>query len=428
MSLATLLFLILLCLLVLSTGGTSVDLARADLIETNQQQGRLMQALYQVSVAADRQGWTPELLRLAGDLWYAAGNVTRALPYWEAASPQLPDDVLLRRRLAEAYLAMQRWPEAVDQLVWLGEQDPDDAWAQFHLGALRAAFDPQAAQVHLQAAAGTSQYRTAAGALLRVIRDHAADPLIGMPVGLALAEAEMWPYAELAFRHAADVGQAYAEALAYVGLARDRQGKDGREWVNRAVGLEPQNAVVRFVQGVHLRAQDDLTGSLDALVLAAALDPANPAYYAELGTAYWLVDDLENAERWLRVAADMSNHNLGFQQLLALFYAEEADSLAEGGISALEVMATVMPDDPEVQAALGWALYQSGRREAALEALDAVLERLPEHPRSLLYKAQIYLETGSLAEARALLERVAALDSPFRAEARRMLDGLGDAG
>src|SRR5690606_22552011 len=131
-SLAALLFLILLCLLMLSTGGTSVDLARADLIEANQQQGRLMQALYQVSVAADRQGWTPELLRLAGDLWYAAGNVSRALPYWEAASPQLPDDALLRRRLAEAYLAMQRWPEAVDQLIWLVEQDPDDAWIQFH--------------------------------------------------------------------------------------------------------------------------------------------------------------------------------------------------------------------------------------------------------------------------------------------------------
>jgi tetratricopeptide (TPR) repeat protein len=422
-SAAALLFLILgLVLLRSQTPSEEYDAGR---IEANRQQGRPVQALYQIEALADAQGWTPERLRLAGDVWHEMGDVTQALPYWEAAGVGLPDDTLLARMLAESYLTLQRWTQAVDQLNRLVEMDFSDVWAHYQLGMLRAAFDPPTAETHLKLAVRAPEYQDVAATLLFVIDEYGTDPLIGMPVGLALADADQWPLAELAFQYAADVGQQYPEALAYVGLARDRQGKDSRAAIQQAVALGSQNAVVRFIQGLHLREQEDLAGSLDALVQAAVLDPDNPAYYAELGSAYRLLGDLENAEHWLREAVEISNQDPRFQQLLALFYAEEGPSLDADGLSELEAMATIVPDDPDVQAGLGWGLYRSGDVEAALEKLDAILDTVPQHPRSLYYKARIMLETGKLDEARTLLGQIIMLDSPFRSEAQRMLATVG---
>lgn len=389
-------------------------------ISANWQQGRLVQALYQTEAVAQAEGWTPERLRFAGEIWQALGDIGQALPYWEAASAGLPNDRPLARRLAEAYLTLQRWPQALDQLNRLVELEYSDTWAHFQLGMLRAAFDPPTAEVHLKLAVRAPQYQAIAARLLFVIDKYRTDPLIGMPVGLALADAEQWPLAELAFQYAADVGQQYPEALAYVALARDRQGKDSRAAMSRALLFGSQNAVVRFIQGLYLRQQNDLAGSLDALVQASVLDPDNPAYYAELSSAYRLLGDMDNAERWLRTAVEVSNQDPRFQQLLALFYAEAAPQLSE-----LEALATIVPDDPDVQAGLGWGLYRAGDTAAALEKLDAILGTAPQHPRSLYYKARILLETNRLDEARLLLSQLATLDSPFRAEARRMLETVG---
>lgn len=398
--------------------------AQTSSIESNRQRGRVMQAIYQVEVEAARSGWDAELLQTAGDLWSDAGDVTQALPYWTAASTELPDDPLLARHLAEGDLAVQRWPDAVDQLERLIAIDPTDAWAHFHLGVLRAAFDPQAAAQHLQIAAQVPDYRDVATTLVDTLSRSQNDPLVGMPVGFALAQADLWPFAEVAFQQAASIDPSYAEAQAYVGLARDRQGKDGGEWIARAVTLDQQSDTVRYLQGLHLRAEGDLSASLDAFVLAVALNPQNPAYYAELGTAYQLLGDMDNAERWLQVAVDVSNDDTRFQHLLAMFYADEKYQLNDGGLKLLQNLTEAMPNDLDVQAGFGWALYQAGDSQGALAQLDSVLKRAPDHPRSLYYEATIWLETDHLDKAIPLFERVAALKSPFQEEARRILEGL----
>ncbi len=170
-----------------------------------------------------RQGWTLEGLLMAGTIWQSRGDVTRALPYWEAAE----DSHTLWQR-AGAYLSLQRWADAADALNQLVQADPDNFWAQYHLGLLRLAFDPQDAAAHLQTASRSATFNQDAAVLLRVV--NSSDDALAMRAGLALASLDLWPYAELAFQHAADLGQSYAEALAYVSLARDRAG-EGRQRV-----------------------------------------------------------------------------------------------------------------------------------------------------------------------------------------------------
>lgn len=272
---------------------------------------RVVQNLFQVEAEAARSGWNIDLLLRAGSLWEDAGDLTGALPFWEAAA--LQGDSRVFRPLAAAYIELQRWAEAVDQLTLLVEVFPGDAWAHYQLGLIRAAFDPRAAEAHLQSAAQTPDYQTIAAELLSAVDTNQPDPF---GVGLALFNHELWPYAELAFQHAADLGDSYPEALAYAGLARDFQGKDGGALIDQAVALAARSAVVRYVEGLHLRAIGDYAGSLAAFVQAVALDPDNPGYYAALGAAYERVGDLENAERWLRVAVETSGGDPRFQELL----------------------------------------------------------------------------------------------------------------
>jgi predicted Zn-dependent protease len=163
-------------------------------------------------------------------------------------------------------------------------------------------------------------------------------------VGRVLFDLEMWSYAELAFHHAADVAAPFPEAMAYVGLARDRQGKDGSEWVKQAVTLAPDNARVLYVQALHLRHVGDDAGSVDILIRAIALEPDNPALYAELGTSYRLIGDLSRAEYWLKNAVLFSNNAPEFEALLTTFYTEQAQT-AE---SLLAGMGAVTPDSTDV--------------------------------------------------------------------------------
>lgn len=289
-------------------------------LNLNVRQGRLMQALYQVQATAEQTAWTPQLHWQAGDLWAQAGDLTRSLPHWEAAALEIGDPALLQK-LADGYVQTQRWTSASETLQQLLTIDPDNQWAHYHLGLIRAAFDSSAARQHLQIAARVPDFGEVSAAVLTALDGD--ESLLAMNVGLALAGAELWPYAELAFQHAADTDFPFAEAQAYVGIARDWQGKDGGAAIEQAVALDARSPIVHYLQGLHLRFAQDYRASLNALVQAVALDPLNPAFYTELGTAYQLADDVASAERWLKMAVEISD-DPRFAAALEQFYAESA--------------------------------------------------------------------------------------------------------
>lgn len=293
---------------------SSVDITQR--ITDNIRQGRPMQALYYIEALAAQGGWTTDLHRQTGDLWALSGDITRAIPHWQSADI---DDPVLLGQLADAYVRTQQWTRASETLQKLSVLTPEDQWTHYQLGLIRAAFDPIAAAEHLSISARVPEYTEISAELLQALEGD--ESLTAMRVGLVLAGRQMWPYAELAFQHAADSAYPYAEALAYAGIARDWQGKDGTALVEQAVQIEPENPVVRYLQGLHLRFDGDYAASREALIQAVALDPLNPAFYTELGSAYWLVDDLKSAERWLKMAVEISD-DPRFAEALEQFYSE----------------------------------------------------------------------------------------------------------
>ncbi len=279
---------------------------------------RPMQALYQVELQANAVGWTPSLATTAGDIWDSVGDFSRAVAYWELASSLQPDNAVLTRRLAQSYLELGRWSQAVIALSRLVDL-ADDSWAHFQLGILQSVYDSRAATEHFNLAARDLQFQGVVTALLPILSDP-SDLARAMRVGTVLATHTYWPAAEYVFHYAASMTPLLPEALAYTGIARDQQGKDGGVQIEQAVAAAPESAQVRYLQGIHFQLVGKADASIEALTLAASLDPLNAAYAAELGLAYDRMGVAVSAEYWYKAAVTLSNSDPRFEDLLTAFY------------------------------------------------------------------------------------------------------------
>lgn len=279
---------------------------------------RPVQALYQLEQVASQSGWTGESALQAGLAWEKLGNTPRGVTYFEIASQRDPENADIWRALAESYLDLQRWSLATIALTRITELDPEDDWACFHFGLLQAATAPESAGDYLAQIHPDSQYAPVVDNVRLALESNDA----AMQVGLTLAQHHLWSYAELAFFHALNFSNPLPETYAYLALARDRQGKDGSADIEQAVNLAPDNATIRYLQGLHLRLMGAYLPSLDAFLRAATLDSENPAYAAELGAAYQLIGDLQLAEEWLQKAVTLSDNDPRFQRLLDQFLSQ----------------------------------------------------------------------------------------------------------
>jgi tetratricopeptide (TPR) repeat protein len=302
--------------------------------------GRPVQALYHVQAIAAQEGWTAERLRLAGGLWREAGDLQQALTYWQAAAQDGADDSMLRD-IAQTAIELQDWASASDALQRLVTRHPDDPWVNLQLGLLQVVVNPSHALGFLSLAANERGYAPLVADLIEALDRSQNDPASGLAVGQVLADHELWSFAELAFTQAA-TQQAMPDAMAYAAFVRDRQGKDGTAWIERALRLAPDSPTVFLLYGLHLRGIGDYGASLDALVRAVVLDPENPVLYAELGVAYQLAGDYTQARRWLEQAVGLSD-DPRFQQLL--------DALSVEENQVLEAFAIVTEETGEADAA-----------------------------------------------------------------------------
>jgi tetratricopeptide (TPR) repeat protein len=324
----TLVLLVFLSLLI-AYFSTNAPLSLADYVPQSQQlmaqnlaDGRLLQALYQAEMSAAQSGWNVDLARTAGEVWEQLGDLSMAATYWEIALQSQPENSSLIRYLAQTQINLQQWDKARDSLRYLIQLVPDENHAHYQLGLLETVIDPPSASEHLRLAARDLLYRDIAFELLTLINSEKVNAATAMQVGLTLASHDLWEYAEISFRHAASLGNPFPEALAYIGLAQDRQGKNGNEAIERAFALAPDNAQVLYLRGLHLRSVFDYTNSLDSFEQAMNADSANPAYAAELSTAYRLLGNLGSAELWLKTAITLSNNDPRFEDLLSTFYAD----------------------------------------------------------------------------------------------------------
>jgi tetratricopeptide (TPR) repeat protein len=380
-----------------------------------------LQELYRIQSQAAHDGWNHDLHHSAGNIYRNINNLPDAVAHWENA--QLTDAFSVKQ-LAQAYIELQRWADVIQELSYLLEIDSGDSWAHYQLALILSALDPSAAENHLREASLNSSYRAVANVLLDIVLEDMTNPLISIRVGLVLLANELAPQAELAFRHASIIGHPYPEALAYTGLARITQGKEGVAWMEQALIYGSDSGQVQYLHGLYLRGKEDYENSRLAFSQATTLEPDNPVYYAELSSAYRLLDDYQQAEHWLLIAVSVSGDAPEFHQLLATFYAQYGNNLSTDSLGSIQAAGEHLPPDPTLLSSIGWALYTMGDIPGALAKMDAALAINPYHPQSLYYKVGLLIELGLAADAFPLLERLAAIDSPYKEWATDILQEL----
>ena len=381
--------------------------------------------LYNIRAQAQQSGWTSQLHMQAGELYYKVGDFNNTIAHWEAA--ELTDATTIQR-LADIYIQMHQWTSATDKLTKLIDMKNNHSWANYHLGLIKSPIDPSGAIPFLRIASRVPQYSDVAVDILEVVESHAANPLASIYVGQAFAAKNLWPYAEYAFRHAAIISNPYPEALAYLGLSRIQQGKDGTVWIEQALTLGENSAEVHYIYGLYLRHLEQLKESQHAFIQATLLDPSNPAYYAELGFATQLLRNYDEAAHWFRIAVDVSNDAPEFQQILTSYYVQAGINLSPNNLPFLqEIIEDIHSEDPSLYAKLGWSLFTLGDTAGGLNQIDTALTLDPESEIALYYKAYILIDSGDFESAEPyVIQLTEATDIFYRDWAIQQLEGKTD--
>lgn len=287
----------------------------ADLIRA----GHIMQAAARLEADAARSGWTAADLQQIGDLWRQAGDADRAAAYWSAALAQGGDDSRLRD-LARIRVEQRRWPEAVallDRLIAAPEtREQDRLWAHWQRGMIRVAVDPTGALVDLRRGGQISAQGDIIDPLIGLISLEIVDPL---RLAGALDEtgrpAQARLILETALSRAGDALDPVTRArwTAYAAVLAARDGRAADAYLAHALTLAAADSRVQFLAGLYWRARQDAAASLSAFQAAAALDTGNAAVLAELGRAYVLTGDYEQARTWLERAVAITEPDSPYQ-------------------------------------------------------------------------------------------------------------------
>ena len=376
--------------------------------------GRFDDAIRDLFAAADLDGWTAARHVALGDAYLGKGDASSALAQWEQALTGAPKDDALLARLANQYEALGRYPDAIRVLTTLTAVRPKDPAVYYRLALLTAATSPADAPARLViVAAMAPNLASSTQMLVDAIQSGQAT---GNPaytfgrVGYAFEQLNEWRLAEEALMHAVVIDPQYSDAFAYLGLAQDRQNKDGLVAYQTAVKLAPQSPLAQYLLGLHWRRAGDSHTALIYLQTAQALDPQNPAIAAEMGGAYASLGDLTSAEIWLTEAVKRDEKNPQFWLLLANFYVDNDYHVAELGLPAARTAVGLAPKSGPAADALGFALVLTGDLTNGERMLLQALTLGGESAATYYHLGILYTRQTRTPEAEAALNHALSLD------------------
>jgi tetratricopeptide (TPR) repeat protein len=320
-------------------------------------------AAYRGSIAGANAVEARHLQLRLGALYLAENKVKDAQAAWDQAKRLGPNDVALRRQIAEALAARHAWRPALDELHALEPLVGGDRLAL--VGVLR-----RESEIARQAGDRAQSGR----ALLR------------------------------AFLAAVDAGQPTLEAE----LARDllrlydvRPKKPSPELLSMVAALEAANPAAAAVRGEVLAASGDLAGAQKALHAALAVHPSDPYLLRRLAA----IDTGEARIRDLRALFEVqrSDPALGLELEAALLDAKDS----AGAKMVAQTLRQRFADDVLSLTDLARLTGKNGLHAEALAAWERVVALTPNDPDALTGWGDELKALGRDDEARAAYLRLA---------------------
>jgi tetratricopeptide (TPR) repeat protein len=245
--------------------------------------------------------------------------------------------------------------------------------------------------------------------------------------GQALAGLGEWPLAEIAFQNAVNANAQYAEAWAWLGLARQQnQHKEALAALEKALQLQPNSPAIHTMLGTVLQQNGKLQEALEQFKIASQIEPENPAWWQAMGGAL-APYDLPGAVQSYVHAIKLAPENASYWYALAVFCVENNAFLEEYGLSAALRAYALQPGNPDHMDILGRAQMAFGQtKEAEVMYKKAISASGPGNPTHIymLHLGLLYLQTGREAEAKSTLIQVKTLDPAgiYGLQAKKLLE------
>lgn len=413
---------------ILFTGYSLIDSAEAEFTVQN-----YARAAQQYQQAIRLLPWRNDLWQKAGVSAYASGDYFEAisflnkapdlseqgwiiLGYSYANTDDLPsalqayqrglqfyDSAYLYAGLASVYREQKEWQAERDALKNQLRLDISDAYAHYRLGLLLTFLESEQALSELMLATSLNPEVDSAMQTLRTALNlSATQPDASqqmLTIGRALGLVQEWELSIAAFDKATQINPENAEARAWLGEAKQQIGQDGSVDLDQALLLDHTSASVHALRALYWNRQGKFEKMLVEYLLAASYDPANPAWQASIGDAYFKLGDLAAALTAYQRAAELAPNESTYWRLLSVFCSENGVRVEDIGLPAARQAVTLAPNDPFALDALGWTYLSSGRFANAEQTLSDVVERFPHHFPAHIHLALTYLMQGKRVEA-----------------------------
>jgi Flp pilus assembly protein TadD len=357
------------------------------------------------------QSPAPQTPGLLAAHYLKLGEVLAAAEQWELAYAQDSSDPSLWYDLAPALLRAGHWQAAARAYATLATIEPANAGFHWWAGALQAPSDPAAAGDHLLLTLADPQYAGQAQPLLAALHELTSlsdEGPLAARLGLAYLTIDEPALAAWQLLDAVEAQPDLADAWAYLGLAQDRLGANGRPAIAHAIDLAPNNPLVHSLMGHHWLNRDRPDLARPEFLAARDLDPTSPAHLADVAFTYQLEGDPYSAHAWYQAAVRQAPADPAFWILLAHFYIDALNDPHEGLLAAQRAVA-LAPQNPAALDALGWAQFHTGQLRLAETNLLAARRRAPADPTIHYHLGRLAARQGEWDQAQAAFEEAVAL-------------------
>jgi tetratricopeptide (TPR) repeat protein len=335
------------------------------------------------------------------------GQLRQALALWQQAGERNPDLPGVLTGVGRAYLLLFEF-EAAEAAFLAQQKHRSDPEAQWHLAALAAPRDLEAANKYLLAIPPDAPDELLARRdyLLATLAPFTAESDqvdVAQAVGVAFIQISHWPLAAHALAIAGDFpgrpNAERAETLAFLGHALAQAGRPAFDLFEEATRLDPDSALPAYFYGIYFRRKGALDAAENLFTQALTLDPKNAAIYIELAQTRVDRGDLATAEKLYTAAAELAQDEPEIQLLRVQFYAGRGYRLAEAGIPAAEALIEADEENAKAYDLLGWMQFLSGDSAEAEIALRKAIELDPNLISARYHLARYLDAMGKTQEA-----------------------------
>lgn len=230
--------------------------------------------------------------------------------------------------------------------------------------------------------------------------------LLGSAPNTALPPREAFPKAEAAARKALQLDDTLAEAhlsLGYADLAFEWNFAEAEKELQRAIQLRPNSATAHQYYAYYLTAMDRMDEAIEERKRAKELQPDSPLIITALGEAYYEARQFDKTIEQIKKSLVLDPAYL--VALINMGRAYDQMGKHDEALKIYQKIQAAAPDEPVIQALIGYNHAVSGNRVRAIEAIRQLKEAGKAKYIPSLYIAMIYVGLKDKREAFAWLDK-----------------------